>query len=389
VVTLREPVVSARRLAGIDLVLVFTTLVAAMLGAVMVYTATRGTLVAEGFSPHYFVKRQLIFVVVGIATMLLLAAIDYRRLELVGMAIYGLSVFALVVVLVPHLGRSALGSARWFSLGPFEIQPSEFAVLGLIVAVATYCSRRSEGLTWRDVGKLLAMAGVPMLLVAKQPDLGTAIVMAIVLFVMLAVAGLPVRILVMLVVGAAVLFVIALKAGLLHSYQISRLTSFLHQDTHNATVIKNTPAIYNVVESKIAIGAGGIFGAGLGHGAATNLGYVPEQQTDFIFSAVGEQLGFVGATLVLGLLTVIAWRVLRAAQLALDPFGRLLCTGAFTFIAYSTFQNAGMAMGIMPVTGIPMPFVSYGGSAIVSSFACVGLTLSVYRRRAARRFGYG
>src|ERR1035437_2949669 len=203
-----------------------------------------------------------------------------------------------------------------------------------------------------------------------QPDLGTAVIMTIVLLVMLAAAGLPGRILLILLLGAVSVVVVALEAGLLHHYQIARLTTFLHQDATHLSLSQNQ-AIYNLQHAKNAIGSGGLLGQGLGHGSQTNLGYVPEQQTDFIFTAVGEQLGFVGATLVLAMLGTIAWRVMRSAQLARDTFGRLLCAGVFAFIAYSTFQNAGMAMGIMPVTGVPLPFISYGGSATLCFFAAV------------------
>jgi len=368
-----------RRFFGVDLVLVLTTLLVAAIGVVMVYTGSRGALITSGSAPRYFLERQLLFVFLGIATAIVLACIDYRRIEFVGMAIYGVTVAALLAVLV--VGRSVQGAARWFSIGPIEIQPSEFAILALIAAVATYCARRDEGLAWPDVFKLLALAAVPMLLVMKQPDLGTAIVMFVVLLVMLAVAGLPARILIILVLGAALVVVASAKVGLLHHYQIQRLTSFLNQDSHSAKVQK---LVYNTTESKIAIADGGFHGTGLGHGGQTSLGYVPEQQTDFIFSAVGEQLGFIGASTVLIMLAVLSWRLLRAAQVARDSFGRLLCAGLFTFVAYSVFQNAGMSMGIMPVTGIPLPFVSYGGSAAICFFAAVGVGISVYRQRSRR-----
>ena len=370
---------TTRRFLGVDLVLVLTTLLVAAIGIVMVYTGSRGALITSGSPPRYFLERQLLFVMLGITTAVVLACIDYRRIEIVGMAIYGVTIVALLAVLV--VGRSVQGAARWFSIGPIEIQPSEFAILALIAAVATYCARREEGLAWPDVFKLLALAAVPMLLVIKQPDLGTAIVMFVVLLVMLAVAGLPARILFILVIGAALVVFASAKVGLLHHYQIQRLTSFLNQDSHSATEQK---LVYNTTQSKIAIAAGGFHGTGLGHGGQTSLGYVPEQQTDFIFSAVGEQLGFIGASTVLIMLSVLSWRLLRAAQVARDDFGRLLCAGLFTFVAYSVFQNAGMSMGIMPVTGIPLPFVSYGGSAAICFFAAVGVTISVYRQRSRR-----
>ncbi len=362
-------------LLRIDVTLVITTVVVAGLGVLMVYTATRGSLEAQGLDPHYYLKRQAVWVVVGMVGMVVVALVDYRRLESVAWIIYGLMIVVLLAVLVA--GHHSLGSQRWFSVAGQQIQPSEFAVLAMILGVATYCSRRADGLAWKDVFKVLILAAIPILLVMKQPDLGTAIVMLVVLFVMLAVAGLPGRILLVLLVGAALAVLVAVEAGVLHHYQINRLTTFLHQDSQHS----QSTAGYNLQQSKNAIGSGGFFGTGLGKGEATNLGYVPEQQTDFIFTAVGEQLGFVGATATLFLLALLCFRILRGAQVARDPFGRLLCAGAFAFIAFSVFQNAGMTMGIMPITGIPLPFMSYGGSAVLCFFLAVGLTLSVYARR--------
>jgi rod shape determining protein RodA len=208
-------------------------------------------------------------------------------------------------------------------------------------------------------------------------------IMVIVLLVMLAVAGLPIRILIMLLVGTALVVLVTVESGLLHHYQIARLTAFLNPNTHSNNPYVQS-AIYNKQQAENAIGSGGMFGSGIGHGAQTNLGYVPEQQTDFIFTAVGEQLGFVGSVGILSLLGIIAWRVLRAAVRARDIFGRLMCAGLFAFIAFSAFQNAGMTMGIMPITGIPLPFVSYGGTAVLVFFAAVGLALSVGVRRRHR-----
>jgi rod shape determining protein RodA len=377
----RRPLMVRRPTVVVDPIVIAASLVAAIIGVVMVYTATKGPLLLAGTSPTHYLKRQALFVVLGVMVMGVVGFFDYRKLEAFGMAIYGLSLFVLLAVMVPHVGtHSPLGSARWFNLGPIQIQPSEFAVLGLVIAVATYCSRRPDGLTWRDVVKVLVLGAIPIGLVMVQPDLGTGIIMSVVLMVMLSVAGLPTRVLVVLLLGAVGLVALVLMAGLLHHYQILRITSFLHQSTQHPTGTL-AGAVYNLQQAKDAIGAGGLFGTGIGHGAATNLGYVPEQQTDFIFTAVGEQLGFVGAVGVLGLLFFLAWRVLRIGQLARDDFGRLLCVGVFAFIAFSTFQNAGMTMGIMPITGIPLPFISYGGTAVIAFFTGVGLALSVYARR--------
>ena len=358
------------------------TLIVSAIGVVMVYTATRGSLLAQGDDPRTFLKKQGLFVVLGVIAMVVVALVDYRRLEPVATILYWLIVLALLGVFV--VGRSAQGAARWFTVGPLQLQPSEFAVLALILAVASYCARRDDvGLAWRDVFRLLIMAGIPIVLVLLQPDLGTAIIMVIVLLVMLAVAGLPIRILVMLLVATVLVALVAVEAGFLHHYQIARLTTFVNPNSHSTNPYVQQ-AIYNTQEAKIAIGSGGLFGSGIGHGAQTNLGYVPEQQTDFIFTAVAEQLGFVGSVGVLSLLGVIAWRILHAAVVARDIFGRLICAGLFAFIAFSVFQNAGMTMGIMPITGIPLPFVSYGGTAVLVFFGAVGLALSVGARRRFR-----
>lgn len=366
-----------------DVVLAVAPILVAVVGVVMVYSATRGELLAAGESPHTYLKKQALFVAIGVVVMVVVALFDYRRLEPLATLIYILTVLALLGVFA--VGRTAQGAARWYSLGPLQLQPSEFAVIGLIIAIAAYCDRRTEeGLAWKDVFKLLVMAGIPIVLILKQPDLGTAIIMLIVLLIMLAVAGLPLRILIMLLLGVVVVAVVATKAGFLHSYQIARLTTFLHPNsTSTNQFVQN--AIYNVTQAKTAIGSGGFIGSGLLHGAQTNLGYVPEQQTDFIFTAVGEQLGFVGAAGLLAVLGIIAWRLLHAAGQSRDVFGRLVCTGLFTFVAFSVFQNAGMTMGIMPITGIPLPFVSYGGTAVVCFFMAIGLALSVGARRRLRR----
>ena len=378
----RTHVAARRNVPPFDLILLIATMLVSILGVVMVYTATRGSLLAQGDDPKTFLKKQGLFVILGVITMVVVALIDYRRLETVATILYWLIVLSLLGVFV--VGSSAQGAARWFSLGPLQLQPSEFAVLALILAVASYCARREEeGLAWRDVFRLLIMAGIPIVLVLLQPDLGTAMIMVIVLLVMLAVAGLPIRILVMLLVGTVLVALVAVEGGLLHHYQIARLTTFLNPSSHSTNPYVQS-AIYNTQQAKNAIGSGGLLGSGIGHGVATNLGYVPEQQTDFIFTAVAEQLGFVGSVGLLALLGVIAWRVLHAAVVSRDIFGRLICSGLFAFIAFSVFQNAGMTMGIMPITGIPLPFVSYGGTAVLVFFGAVGLALSVGARRKFR-----
>jgi rod shape determining protein RodA len=361
-------------LRHVDLTLVLVALALSGIGAVMVYSATRAQLVAAGVDPHYFLVRQLVYVALGVVVMVVAALFDYRRYEQWGYLLYGLVVLSLVAVLT-HVGRSALGSQRWFQLGPIQLQPSEFGALALVVAVALYLAHHYRELTFRRLLVVLALAGVPMLLVAKQPDLGTAIIMGVVLAAMLVVAGAKLRYLVLLGLSVVAAFLAALHFGLLHHYQLERLTGFLHQN--QGAEGQN----YNLAMSKTTISLGGLTGTGLFHGAETNLGYVPEQSTDFIFTAVGEQLGFVGSAVVLGLFALMALRMLRALQSARDPFGRLLCAGALAFIVFSVFENVGMTIGLMPIAGIPLPFLSYGGSALLAFFATVGIVLNVEMRR--------
>jgi rod shape determining protein RodA len=357
--------------ARFDGVLVGGSILLGLIGVVMIYSATRGWLALDGADPKYFLKRQAAFLVVGVIVMVGFALFDYRRLEQFSTVLYVGTLLALVAVLATP---ARLGSQRWFPLGPFQLQPSEFATLVLVIAMATYCSRRPEGLDFRDLVRLVLLAALPILLVIKQPDLGTAIVMTVILMVMLAVAGMPGRYLLLLIIGAVLLVVFAINVGLLQHYQIERLTSFISPNGASQA------ATYNVTQAKEAIAHGGMFGQGLFHGALTNLAYVPEQQTDFIFSAVGEQVGFVGAGVLLCLYGFVAWRVLRTAQMARDNYGRLLCTGVFALLVFSVFENVGMNMGIMPVTGIPLPFLSYGGSAMIGFFAAIGITISVHNR---------
>jgi rod shape determining protein RodA len=357
--------------ARFDPILVGGSILLAVIGVVMIYSATRGWLSLDGSDPKYFLKRQGVFMVIGILVMLILSQFDYRRLEQISTVLYVGIVLALLAVLATP---ARLGSQRWFPIGPLQLQPSEFATLVLIIAIATYCTRRPEGLDFRDLVRLVLMSALPIVLVIKQPDLGTAIVLTVILMVMLAVAGMPGRYLLLLIVGAALLVLVAINVGLLQHYQIERLTSFISPNGASQA------ATYNVTQAKDAIAVGGIFGQGLFHGALTNLAYVPEQQTDFIFSAVGEQLGFVGAGVLLLAYGIVAWRVLRTAQMARDNYGRLLCTGIFALLVFSVFENVGMNMGIMPVTGIPLPFLSYGGSATIGFFAAIGLAISVHTR---------
>jgi rod shape determining protein RodA len=251
-------------------------------------------------------------------------------------------------------------------------------VLAIVLAVATYCQRRPQGLAMYDVMRILTMGAVPLALIVLQPDLGTAIIIVMVVAAMMVVAGVPPRFMTFLAISGTAAVALAVYAKVLATYQLDRLISFLHQ---NSTSPSMQRLIYEVNNAKSAIGAGGLHGAGLFHGLQTVLGYVPEQFTDFIFTAVGEQLGFIGSASIIVLLAFVGFRIFWIAKTARDAMGKVLCLGVFIFFAFSCFLNIGMTMGIMPVVGIPLPFLSYGGSAALVFYTGGGLVLSVSRRR--------
>ncbi len=357
-----------------DFTLFLVTVSIAFLGVVMVYSATREQLILSGLNQYSYLEHQAVYVLVGLVVMSVLVTIDYHQLGNLGFVAYVGVVLALLGVLTP-IGKRALGSQRWFQLGPLQLQPSEFAALAIILAIAAYLQAHQEDeMDAKMLIKILILAGVPMLLVIKQPDIGTALVMGFVLLTMLVLARVSLGWLAILFAFGAIAVVAILALGVLQKYQLQRLTSFVNP---NASTLQSG---YNLAQSKIAIGSGGLFGTGLFHGPQTNLSYVPEQQTDFIFTAVGEQLGFVGAGGLLLLYGYMTWRVWSVMRRARDPLGKMLAGGVLGFLAFSIFQNAGMTMGIMPITGIPLPFLSYGGSAALAFFASIGLVLNVGMR---------
>jgi rod shape determining protein RodA len=340
----------------------------------MIYSASRDKLQASGTDPAYFMKRQAVFVALGIGAMLVVAAVDYRRLRDFAILLYGGSVLILLAAYSP-LGHKSKGAQAWFQVGSYQLEPSEIAKVCLIVALAAFCAHYRGRMGLRQLTVVMAAAAIPFGLIYKQPDLGTALVLGFILIFVLVVSGVRPRFLALLGLIAVVGVTAVLHFGVLKQYQKDRLTAFLDPTT-------NTQAsAYNLNQSKIAIGSGGVTGKGLFRGTQTNLSYVPEQHTDFIFTAVGEQLGLVGSALLLMLFAIMIWRIWRAAVLSRDFTGTLICVGVLAMLVFQVFENVGMTMGIMPITGIPLPFMSYGGSAIVCTFAALGLVLNVHMRR--------
>jgi len=373
VMTDRRSRLESSPLRHLDLVLVGSVLAINALGLLMIYSATRNGL-GGATGPTYYLKRQLAFVVIGIAIMAAAILIDYRRMREWAPAIYVVTILMLALVMTP-LGSSTLGSQARFSLGPIAIQPSEFAKFAVILIVGAYCAVHRGDLGGRHLMTVLAIVAPSLGLVMLQPDLGTALVIGTIVLAILAVAGAKGRHLAVLALVGITGTVVAVNVGVLKPYQVDRLTAFLDQ---NGDQQRTT---YNLEQSKTAIGNGGVTGQGLFKGSQTSLGHVPEQHTDFIFTAVGEELGFVGAGLLLALFGIVVWRSWRTAALSNDFFGTLLCVGVVAMLAFQIFENVGMTMGIMPITGLPLPFMSYGGSSALVSFACVGLVANVSMRR--------
>jgi rod shape determining protein RodA len=366
----------------LDPLLILGVLLIGAFGCLMVYTATRDQLQAAGIDPYYYVKKQALFMVIGVAVMAAVAAIDYRRYRDWAAVIYGLTILMLLAVYA--VGHKSRGAQAWFQVGSYQLEPSEFAKIGLIVALATYCAAAKGRLQLRNLLVVLVLGGLPFVMIYKQPDLGTALVLAAVLIAVLLIAGASGRHLAVLALITVVAGVGVVHFGVLKSYQQARLTSFVNSpDQPNSALLATAAGVneYNLAESKTAIGNGGVTGKGIGKGTQTNLSYVPEQRTDFIFSAAGEQVGFVGSSLLLLLFAVVIWRTWRAAILARDQVGTLICVGVLAMLMFQVFENIGMTMGIMPVAGIPLPLMSYGGSAVIATFAAVGLVVNVRMRR--------
>jgi rod shape determining protein RodA len=370
----RRTLLDADTAARLDWVLIGAVISIVVIGLVMIYSASQAILEDDAF---FFVKRQAVALLVAAVVFLGVMKLDYRKLRDFSLVAYIVTVALLFLVLTP-IGSNAKGAQAWFQL-PFglQFQPSEIAKFGLIVALAGYVNEhRGDIDPWR-LTVIIGLALVPLGLVQLQPDLGTNMVLIFIVLGLLAVGGVKGRYL-----GAIALLGITgvyavVSLGILKQYQIDRLTT----PYENATGERLQGAAYNQNQSVKTIGTGGLTGQGLFEGPQTRLGFVPEQQTDFIFTAVGEELGFFGAAVILMLFGIVLWRTWRTARLARDYYGTLVCGGVLAMFTFMIFENIGMTMGIMPVTGIPLPFMSYGGSSLIACAACVALVNNVYANR--------
>lgn len=370
-----EPVTLLQRERALrpDLVLILSYLALSGLGLVMIYSASAPKLIADGNSATEAVFRQMIFVAVGIVAFFLSSLIEHRTLKMLAPIAYVVSLVTLVIVL---FGPIRAGATRWIPIGGFQFQPSEFAKVTVILALAAMlAASRDKSLHWLEIGRSVVLVSIPAALIFRQPDLGTMLVFGFVAVVMVFTAGTTWRQFAFLTIATLVSSISLFKVGAIKAYQITRITAFL--DPTADTVDTG----YNLARSKIAIGSGGLFGRGLFEGTQTNLSFVPEQSTDFIFTAIGEQLGFVGATVVIGLFAVITWRLLIAAANGRDRFSQLVAIGVAAMLVFHAFVNIGMTVRITPVTGLPLPFLSAGGTAYLAMSVALGLGHSVWMRR--------
>jgi rod shape determining protein RodA len=363
----------ARRL---DWTLILAAAALCAIGSLLVWSAT---LPGDGGSPWEstdHVRRHLAHTAVAWVVCLLVASVDHRTLRAYAPLVYLATLVALLLVLTP-LGAVINGSRGWLVIGGFQFQPSELAKVGLILMLATMLGEPRDGETkpmTRDVLFCLALLVAPLVLVLLQPDLGTALVLGAIFLGMLTLSGAPVVWVAGMLASGVVAALCVWWFDLLEPYQLDRIATLIDPSADPQG------AGYNSAQALIAVGSGGFDGTGLFQGEQTHGRFVPEQHTDFIFTVAGEELGFVGAATILVLFTLIVWRILRIAQGCDQPYPRLVCVGVAAWFAFQTFINIGMGLGVMPVTGLPLPFVSYGGTAILANLFALGLVLGVNSR---------
>jgi len=360
-----------------DWLLLAVVLALTLLGTLLIWSATQPMLIGQGSSPDEFLLKQVLDIALGLVLMLIVSSLSTRLIRLYAPIVYGLSCLGLLAVLTP-LGSIVNGARAWISIGAgFQVEPSEFAKLSVIVISAMLLSglRSGERPGARAIARTLGLAALPILLVAAEPDLGVMIVLVVIVGGLIALSGVRLWWMVGMTAATALVVAAVAKLHLLKAYQVGRLTSFINPSADPLGTG------YSAAQSKMAIGSGGLHGTGLFHSPIIAGNFVPEQHTDFIFAVAGNELGFVGSLLVIGLLGLLLTCALRIAARAEDQFGMLVAAGIAIWFAGQAFVNIGMTMGIMPVTGLPLPFVSYGGSAMFADMIAVGLLQSVRRPR--------
>ena len=363
-------------ISGFDPVLTAAVVALLVIGTLLVYAATREWYSANGLDPQYYLKRHVINIIIGLALAWGTTIIDYRLLRAYTPYIWGFGVLGLLFVLIPGLGSEINGAKAWIRLpAGFQIQPAEIAKISIIIGIAMLLSERthnSDEPTNQDIVKALGVAAIPILLILAQPDMGTVFIISASVVTMLAVSGAPSRWVIGLILLAVIGGFVATKTGVINDYQIKRLQSFVDPNADSQG------AGYQLRQARITVGSGGLIGTGLFDGPQTNGRFVPEQQTDFIFTVAGEELGFLGSGLIIILLFTILMRAFSIARRSTDPYGTLVCTGVIAWFAFQIFENIGMTLGLMPMTGVPLPFLSYGGSSMFANLIGFGLLQNVH-----------
>jgi rod shape determining protein RodA len=372
----RRPAISS--FGNFDKLLTFAVVGLLLIGTMLVYAGTREWFRSYGLDPEYYFKRHTLNIIIGGLLAYGTTLIDYRLLRAYTPIVWLAAVFGLIIVLIPGLGSEINGARAWISLpGGFQLQPAELAKIAIIVGMAMILADREQSdkdPTDLDVLKALAIAAVPVLLIVAQPDLGTVLIISAAVVAMIGASGAPARWVIGLLLAAIVGVFAAVQTGAVSSYQVARLQSFVDPSADPQATG------YQLRQSRITIGSGGLLGKGLFEGPQTNGRFVPEQQTDFIFTVAGEELGFVGCSIILFLYTLFFIRAFAICRRSSDLFGRLVCIGVIAWFAFQTFENIGMTMGLMPMTGVPLPFLSYGGSSMFANLIGVGLLQNVHAR---------
>ena len=364
--------------AGFDPILTAAVAALLVIGTLLVYAATRDWYAANGLDPQYYLKRHVLNILIGVLLAWGTTIIDYRLLRAYTPILWALGVLGLIIVLIPGLGAEVNGAKAWIALpGGFQIQPAELTKISIIVGMSMILSERthdSNEPTSRDVLQALLVAGIPVLFILMQPDMGTVFIISAAVVTIIAISGASSRWVVALLLIAVIGAFGATKAGVINSYQVKRLQSFVdpNADTQGSG--------YQLRQARITVGSGGLFGTGLFDGPQTNGRFVPEQQTDFIFTVAGEELGFLGSAGIVLLYLVILMRAFAIARRTNDPYGRLVATGVTAWFAFQIFENIGMTLGLMPMTGVPLPFISYGGSSMFATLIGFGLLQNVHAR---------
>jgi len=362
---------------GYDWVLITSALLLSVIGAALVYSASNQRLQDAGLPTDFYLQRHIFNLILGLILGLIVSRFSFRTARAYAIIIYGFAVIGLMLVLIPGIGKSQGGAQAWLALpGGFTFQPSEFTKVALITLLAMVLTeRRDSELVPHDKDVLLglSLAGIPALLVLIQNDFGTVMIIGATLLTVLVASGTKLRWVVGSLFAVLIGGYVASQLNFIKDYQLKRLATFVDP------TLDPLGAGYNTLQAKIAIGSGGWFGQGYLNGPQTQGKYVPAQRTDFIFTVAGEELGFFGATLVILLMGLILYRLSKIALKAPDRFGRLTAVGVAGWFAIQSFENIGMNLGIMPVTGVPLPFVSYGGSSMFVSWMAIGLAVAIGR----------